>query len=133
MLFDFRHIPDEYKGEHISYEQNAKAPIFNMEHVMMLIGHYNPQPNDTRWNLFAPGAKHHGFPPTCFQVCGMDPLRDDALVFERVLKENGTKTKVEVYPGVNHGFWAFFPHMKLSQKFVEDTRKGMEWLLQQQA
>lgn len=61
----------------------------------------------------------------------MDPLRDEAIIFERRLKQNGTKTKLDMYPGVPHGFWSFFPTIKLSSKFVQDTVKGMEWLLSQ--
>lgn len=62
----------------------------------------------------------------------MDPIRDEGLIFEKVLREefNG-KTKLETYPGVPHMFFAFFPQLKISQKFVEDTTKGAEWLLAQ--
>jgi acetyl esterase/lipase len=60
----------------------------------------------------------------------MDPLRDEAIIFERRLKQHGTKTKMDIYPGVPHGFWSFFPTMGLSTKFVQDTTKGMGWLLQ---
>jgi len=71
-------------------------------------------------------------PPTYFQVCGMDPLRDEALIFERVLREEeGIKTRLDVYPGQPHGFWSIAPHMQASRKFVEDSIKGVEWLLQQ--
>jgi acetyl esterase/lipase len=59
----------------------------------------------------------------------MDPLRDEAIIFERRLRENGTKTKVDIYPGVPHNFWSVFPTINLSKKFVQDTVKGVEWLL----
>ena len=59
----------------------------------------------------------------------MDPLRDEAIIFERRLRENGTKTKIDIYPGVPHNFWTAFPTMNLSKKFIQDTVKGMEWLL----
>jgi len=59
----------------------------------------------------------------------MDPLRDEGIVFERRLRENGTKTKIDIYSGVPHGFWTVFPTMNLSKKFVQDTVKGVEWLL----
>jgi acetyl esterase/lipase len=60
----------------------------------------------------------------------MDPLRDEEMIFERVLRENGTKTKMNVYPGVSHGFWSFFPTMELSKQFVKDTVAGVGWLLE---
>jgi len=80
-------------------------------------------------------AKADGLPKTYhFQVCGMDPLRDEALVYERILRqEQNTRTKLDVYPGVPHGFWSFFPDLNVSRKFVQDTVKGVEWILQQGA
>ena len=59
----------------------------------------------------------------------MDPLRAEGIIFEPGLRENDIKTKIDIYPSVSHGFWTVFPTMNLSKKFVQDTVKGVEWLL----
>ena len=60
----------------------------------------------------------------------MDPLRDDALIYERVLREEyGIKTKRDIYPGLPHGFGASFPMLKSADKFRKDMVEGMGWLL----
>ncbi|EON62302.1 hypothetical protein W97_01523 [Coniosporium apollinis CBS 100218] len=124
-------IPDEYKDVIISHEQNAEAPAFNKKAYMFMINQYNPQPPSHP--LFSPllwPSGHKGLPPSYFQVCGMDPLRDEGLLYERILREEcGIKTKLDVYPGLPHGFWGFFPHLKSSRAFVQDTMRGMAWLL----
>lgn len=75
---------------------------------------------------------HKGLPPAYLQVCGLDPLRDEALIYERVLREEaGVKTKLDVYKGLGHYFWTNFPELEMSRTFVEDTVKGMRWLLEQ--
>jgi acetyl esterase/lipase len=62
----------------------------------------------------------------------MDPLRDEALLYERLLREkNNNKTLLKVYPGLPHGFWSFVPTLKSSKRFVEDTVEGVSWLLEQ--
>jgi acetyl esterase/lipase len=67
-----------------------------------------------------------------FQICGMDPLRDEALIYEKVLREEyNIPTKLDVYPGLPHGFWSFWPDMKASTEFVNDATKGVAWLLEQ--
>lgn len=103
--------------------------------MKLFMDSYINSEEDTKNPLFSPllfptGTK--GLPPSYFQVCGMDPLRDEALVFERIMREeDGIKTKVDVYPGQPHGFWTIAPKLKASQGFVEDSVKGAEWLLQQ--
>jgi acetyl esterase/lipase len=75
---------------------------------------------------------HKDLPPAYFQVCGLDPLRDEALIYERVLREEaGVKTKVDIYKGLGHCFWTNFPELEISKIFVEDTVKGIRWLLEQ--
>jgi acetyl esterase/lipase len=39
---------------------------------------------------------HKGLPPTYIKVCGMDPLRDEGLLYEKMLKKNGIKTKLDM-------------------------------------
>ena len=73
---------------------------------------------------------HNDLPPSVFQICGQDPLRDEALIMERVMRQDlGIKTKVYMYPGVPHGFHSVAPTMKTSQKFVQDSIDGVGWLL----
>lgn len=75
---------------------------------------------------------HKDLPPAYFQVCGLDPLRDDGLIYERVLREeSGVRTKLDVYKGLGHYFWTNFPELEKSRTFVEDTVKGVRWLLEQ--
>ena len=75
---------------------------------------------------------HKGVPPAFFQVCGMDPLRDEGLIYERVLREEyGIPTRLNLYPGHGHYFWTNFPTLALSKKFVSDALEGVRWLLAQ--
>ena len=88
---------------------------------------------DTQSPVFSP-LLHPDFtrlPPTYFQLGGLDPLRDEGLLYERELQAAGVKTRLEVYDGYGHMFWTNWPRMKRSTEFVEDTLKGLQWLLEQ--
>lgn len=143
-------IDEKYKPEIKSYDENADAPILNKKSAEQLLGRstlpaalqmfglltsagtYKPDINSHLYNLFAPPINFSGLPPTVFQVAGMDPLRDEALLYERLLREeHGTKTQLYMYQGLPHGFWSFFPDMKVSKKLIDDTIQGLGWLLGQ--
>ena len=38
-----------------------------------------------------------GLPPTFFQIAGLDPLRDEGLLYEKLLREAGVKTQLIMY------------------------------------
>jgi hypothetical protein len=69
---------------------------------------YKEDPVTTCVTLIFPTG-HKNLPPTYFQICGMDPLRDDSFIYERTLREEcAVKTRMDLYPGYRtasgHGF-----------------------------
>lgn len=40
---------------------------------------------------------HSNLPPMVIMICGMDPLRDQDFLYERMLREAGVKTRTYVY------------------------------------
>ncbi|CZT08170.1 related to Putative sterigmatocystin biosynthesis lipase/esterase STCI [Rhynchosporium graminicola] len=124
-------VPEKYKHVYLSHEQNKNAPILNRNSTSWFEKHYKP---DYESNLRNPllFESHKGLPPTYFQICGLDPLRDEAFIYEDILREeNGVKTRVDVYPGLPHSFWGRWPEAHFSAKREEDSFKAMKWLLEQ--
>ncbi|KAK4495897.1 hypothetical protein PRZ48_013165 [Zasmidium cellare] len=78
-----------------------------------------------------PSYGHDRYPRTYFQVCGMDPPRDEALIFDDILKEAGTSTRLDLYAGLPHVFWHSFKELEQSKAWAQDTLDGFAWLMDQ--
>ncbi|EOD51436.1 putative lipase 2 protein [Neofusicoccum parvum UCRNP2] len=121
-------VPERFKAEYVSWTQNAEAPGLDQKGMEFVMSHYKPDKSPL-FNPFNWETGLKGLPPTFVQVCGLDPLRDEGLLFERLLREEcGTTTKLTVYPGVPHAVWSFFPHLEVSKKAVEKAAEGFGWL-----
>lgn len=76
-----------------SYTENKNAPILPRTMIdlfLSLLKVENPDVNDLRLN---PGNatldQVKGLPPTTFGICGLDPLRDEGLLYAKLLVEAG--------------------------------------------
>lgn len=137
-------MPEKWKPYYKSFEQNRNAVGLDVKAVDFFKSKrahasgvlpltffpewYKPDPKSEYFNPQIWPTGHKNLPPTYFQVCGMDPLRDEGLIYESTLRENGVTTKIDVYPGVPHAFEAFFPQLSVSAKALEDREKGFAWL-----
>ncbi|RMD43788.1 hypothetical protein DV735_g1384, partial [Chaetothyriales sp. CBS 134920] len=122
-------VPAKYKEFYLSREQNVNDFVLPREAIELFIKAYNPDDDDPRYNPAIHPSGHKDLPPAVFVIDGADPLRDDGFIYEDILRENGTKTKVYVYPGLPHAHWGFFPSLKASTQFRKDQLESVGWLL----
>ena len=134
-------LPEQYRAEYLSHPSvtpsadpvltvdDPKNPTAKMREIL------KPDVDSPLFVPFLYGQTpngHRGLPAAYLQVAGLDPLRDEALIYERVLREQaGVKTRLDLYPGLGHYFWTNFPRLEASRRFVEDTVEGVRWLLEQ--
>lgn len=132
VLTNAERMPEKYKHMYLSRKQNEDAPILPEKVMAGFEAHYKPDRQSPLYDTFNHPDGHKGIPPVYFAACGMDPLRDDATVYEHVLREEyGIKTQIKYYSGMPHGFWSFLSQLSVSQQFMKDTVGGMNWLLAQ--
>ena len=74
---------------------------------------------------------HSNQPPTYFLISGADVLRDEALIYESILREEGVKTKFYVAPGLPHAGANFFTWLPAAKKGIEEREEGFRWLVNQ--
>ncbi|KAJ7311724.1 Alpha/Beta hydrolase protein [Mycena albidolilacea] len=119
--------PPQYASELLSYKQNKDAPILSKALMDVFYDCLAGPPADPELSPLL--ADHNGLPPTHLQICGLDPMRDEGLLYERLLREQGILTRLDIYPGVPHGFSSMLPEMMATKKWNADLREGLKWVL----
>ncbi|OSC98338.1 hypothetical protein PYCCODRAFT_1523426 [Trametes coccinea BRFM310] len=120
--------PERWKSELRSIEENKNIPPVTREFLDLFFGWYNSPPHDPRFSpLLYPS--HKGLPRAYIQCMELDPLRDDGVVYAKALLEAGVEAKLDLYPGVSHGFHYVWPTIKTADKVREDVVEGVKWLL----
>jgi acetyl esterase/lipase len=122
-------VPFEYSAYFHSRTQNADAPILNAAALEAgSVALHDDPDSELRFPVNS-STSLGGQPRTYVQLCGMDPLRDDGLVYEEMFKRAGVETRVGFYVGCPHGFWLVVPEEEGSVRAVEDIVTGIGWLL----
>ncbi|EOA85978.1 uncharacterized protein SETTUDRAFT_161671 [Exserohilum turcica Et28A] len=131
MISPLAAVPAKYRSYFLSQKQNRNAPVLSGPTLDMLISGYKPDENDSvRYSILNHPRGHERLPPAVFQIAGLDPLRDEAIIYEHILShESGCKTKLYLYPGLPHVHFLFFPSLEASKKFRMEQIEGMGWLL----
>ncbi|KAJ8516841.1 hypothetical protein ONZ45_g5911 [Pleurotus djamor] len=124
--------PEEFKPELMSMRKNADAPFLGRQQIYNIYTYVGvlrlQEPSDPEISPLL-SASHEGLPPVYLQVCGLDPMRDEGLLYEKLLRKNNVPTKLALYPGLPHGFQMFYPDLPASKRLDEDFITGLQWLL----
>ncbi|KAF2766222.1 alpha/beta-hydrolase [Teratosphaeria nubilosa] len=128
-IMNEEHVPAKYKKHFLSHEHNKEAPILSDAALKALAKH-------TQWGSNSPlrfpilsKVPVKNLPPTFIQADGLDPIRDDALIYDEILKEAGVKTRCHFYPGAPHAHFAFMPGLEITNRALTDIAVGFGWLL----
>ncbi|RPD59231.1 hypothetical protein L226DRAFT_536239 [Lentinus tigrinus ALCF2SS1-7] len=122
--------PEKYKAEIRSFDEYTDTPLMNKGLVEHFFRAYGATPSDVRVSPIR-ASSHAGLPPAFIQVQEFDPVRDDGILYEKVLREAGVPAKLIQYKGCLHGFHYTFPHIGAAVKIDHDARDGLRWLLKQ--
>ncbi|KAF9269057.1 hypothetical protein L218DRAFT_969681 [Marasmius fiardii PR-910] len=102
LVVHYQAYPEKYKSQLLSLEQNKDAPIFNKADIVKLLlilisstELYKAPPADPRVSPLLLSS-HKDLPPAFIQVYGSDPLRDEGLLYDKLLKEAGVPTRLKV-------------------------------------
>ncbi|KAJ5086430.1 alpha/beta-hydrolase [Penicillium alfredii] len=102
----------------------SNAPRLTRKLIDYFAGIYGAPPDDKRLSLLLVPSHANLARRAVSYVYGWDPHRDEALLFEQLLREQGISTQCYLYPGLPHGFWTTWPDLEVSKGWQRDLIEG---------
>lgn len=121
-------VPSKYKKEWRSLDENKNNPSLSRDTIKSIIRTLAPDVKSPLFSPFNSRTPHVGLPPTYIHLGGLDVLRDDGVIYEKALRENGVRTKIDIYPELGHAAWTIYSIGSRGQ-LGPNTMNGMRWLL----
>ncbi|KAI0029654.1 Alpha/Beta hydrolase protein, partial [Vararia minispora EC-137] len=119
--------PEQYKDRLLSMEQNKDAPMLSKQAMVNIYRFLGGDPKDPSISpLLTPSLV--GLPPALVQVAGLDPLRDEGILYGELLRGASVNTRIEVYSGVPHGFQYVMSTTEKAKKFTQDVEDAVRWM-----
>ncbi|KAM3465645.1 hypothetical protein MY5147_009236 [Beauveria neobassiana] len=124
-------LPDKYQSLWLSRVQNKAAPILDQPFLDFIKGKQCYKPKlESHYHAPAHHPQGHaGLPKTYIDVCGLDPFRDDGIIYEQLLQDAEVLTRMDIYPGMPHGWWVVLPELEGTEEYHRKRREGLKWLL----
>ena len=129
-LLPHTNVPPHLLNLYQSRSNNTSDPVLKDMAPGFIESIYGPDEKSPLWDPFNHPDGHVGVARAFFQVGGLDPLRDEAVLYDRKLRESGVLTRFELYKGFGHMFWTNYPELEASKEFSKDTLEGVRWLLE---
>lgn len=137
ILFTESIVPHEYHNVWKSRTENFQSRYPNVETITKEMGCTD---TDFQSEWFSPvnllsgeNPRSTRYPPTYLQAGGLDPVRDDAVVLEKILAVHQVSTKLDIFPNDGHDALSSFNMVlptRSSEPTMEDgTLDGIAWLL----
>ncbi|UPK89223.1 hypothetical protein LCI18_000158 [Fusarium solani-melongenae] len=116
-----------------SYKENEWAPLLSVSELRYFTSFLKIENPDVRDVKLNPGnatpAQVKGMPPTVLGIVGLDPLRDEALLYAKMLTEAGVPTDVNLFIGLPHGFRSYEEKLSASARWDRVIEEGICWAL----
>lgn len=128
-LIDKHQVPERWTSLFTAREQNEDAPILATADLLKVLEYTGADETSAWWTPLNVTRSLAGLPKTYIQVDGMDPLRDDGLLYDEMLKEAGVESRCDLYPGVPHAHAAFMADTQVAEKSVVDLLLAVGWML----
>ncbi|TCD70229.1 hypothetical protein EIP91_004410 [Steccherinum ochraceum] len=131
-ILDPRSYPEQYKPELKSFFMEGKAvKMTALTHQFLrdiYAKYLQSAPEDPSASpILYPS--HANVAPAYLQIAGLDLLRDEGILYEKLLREAGVRTKLIIYPGVSHGFFFAYPSLDKTKQWETDFEEGLRWLI----
>ena len=94
------------RSESESYRKYTDTPVWNSSLSKQVNALVNPRPEDTPLAYRSPveADSFEGLPPAYIEVAEFDALRDDGILYSRLLQEAGIDVEFHDTHGTMHGF-----------------------------
>ena len=95
-------VPEKWKRDYRSRHESVDDPVLRMNSGEKQ--HVDDLKRIPGSPLYSPLLHENlnDLPPAFLQLGGLDPLRDEGLIYENELRNRGTATKLNVYDGFGH-------------------------------
>ncbi|KAJ3486724.1 hypothetical protein NLI96_g4019 [Meripilus lineatus] len=99
--------PEKYKSELLSLEQNKDAPVLGKDAVLGFGKWLGAPPDHPNFSILLHPA-HAKASPAYIQISGLDPLRDEGILYANLLQEAGVTVQYDVYVVSCSNLWKAF-------------------------
>ncbi|KAK3718134.1 hypothetical protein LTR37_005249 [Vermiconidia calcicola] len=123
-------MPEKYRDRILSMDEIDVAPGLSREGLEHFARLYGADPADKRRSPLLFDSTAGIAKKAVVGVCGWDPRRDEMLLFEKLLRDDGIPTRLRVYAGMPHGFWTVVPDLSASQDWYKQVVGDVGWLLE---